>query len=62
MGNEVLTITVPLEKYEALVECAANVEALARMYAASRYVNDDEVKAVLGIRIETFDDEEAANE
>lgn len=59
---ETYTISVPLEKYEALVECAANIEALARMYAASRYVNDDEVKAVLGIRVETFDDEEAANE
>lgn len=55
-------ISVPLEKYEALVECAANIDALARMFASSRYVNDDEVKAVLGIRVETFDDEEAANE
>lgn len=59
---ETYMISVPLEKYEALVECAANVEALARMFASSRYVNDDEVKAVLGIRVETFDDEEAANE
>jgi len=50
-------ISVPLEKYEALVECAANVEALARMFASSRYVNDDEIKAVLGIRIENFEEE-----
>ena len=62
MENEVLTITVPLAKYEALVECAANVEALARMFAASKYVNDEEVKAVLGIRIETFDDDEEEDE
>lgn len=49
-------ISVPLEKYEALVECAANIGALARMYAASRYVNDDEVKAILGIRVENFEE------
>ena len=42
-------ISVPLEKYEALVECAANIDALARMFASSRYVNDDEIKAILGI-------------
>lgn len=50
-------ISVPLEKYEALVECAANIEALARMYAASKYVNDDEVKAILGIKVENFEGE-----
>lgn len=49
-------ISVPLEKYEALVECAANIDALARMYAASKYVNDDEVKAILGIRVENFEE------
>ena len=50
-------ISVPLEKYEALVECAANIEALARMYAASKYVNDVEVKAILGIKVENFEGE-----
>ena len=50
-------ISVPLEKYEALVECAANIEALARMYAASKYDNDDEVKAILGIKVENFEGE-----
>ena len=50
-------ISVPLEKYEALVECAANIDALARMYAASKYVNDDEVKAILGIKMENFEEE-----
>lgn len=54
---ENMMISVPLEKYEALVECAANIEALARMYAASRYVNDDEVKAILGIKVENFKEE-----
>ena len=49
-------ISVPLEKYEALVECAANVEALARMFASSRYVNDDEIKAILGIKVENFEE------
>ena len=53
-------ISVPLEKYEALVECAANIDALARMFASSRYVNDDEIKAVLGIKVENF--EEGADE
>ena len=50
-------ISVPLEKYEALVEFAANIDALARMYAASKYVNDDEVKAILGIKVENFEGE-----
>lgn len=53
---EINMISVPLEKYEALVECAANIDALARMYAASKYVNDDEVKAILGIRVENFEE------
>ena len=53
-------ISVPLEKYEALVECAANIDALARMFASSRYVNDDEIKAVLSIKVENF--EEGADE
>lgn len=47
-------ISVPLEKYEALVECAANIDALARMFASSKYVNDDEIKAILGIKVENF--------
>ena len=50
-------ISVPLERYEALVECAANIEALTRLFASSKYVNDDEIKAVLGIRIENFEEE-----
>lgn len=50
-------ISVPLEKYEALVECAANIDALARMFASSRYVNDDEIKAILGIKVENFEEE-----
>lgn len=54
---ETYMISVPLEKYEALVECAANVEALARMFASSRYVNDDEIKAILGIKVENFEEE-----
>lgn len=53
-------ISVPLEKYEALVECAANIDALARMFASSRYVNDEEIKAILGIKVENF--EEGADE
>lgn len=60
MEKEVLMVTVPLEKYEGLVECAANIDALARMFASSRYVNDDEIKAILGIRVENF--EEGSNE
>lgn len=48
-------ISVPLEKYEALVECAANIDALARMFASSKYVNDDEIKAILGIKVENFE-------
>lgn len=55
MGNDCF-VTVPIDKYEELVECAANVEALARMFASSRYVNDDEIKAVLGIKVEDFEE------
>ena len=56
MGNDCF-VTVPIDRYEALVECAANVEALARMFASSRYVNDDEIKAILGIKVENFEEE-----
>lgn len=64
MGNDCF-VTVPIDRYEALVECAASIEALARLYSSQRYVGDDEVKAILGIRIDDFredDKEEKSNE